>query len=181
MMGADVVKKHISFLRVIVAFALFLCSFRSFAGGPWPSGKGHGFGQLGYSRTSYSEIFDIKGKPRNANGRFNDMTFQLFMESGISDKWTLKLIVPYGYMNGRADSSFFPSQSLTGFGNIVIGASYLIIDNKIKTAVRIEAYSPGKKKDDKITPYGLKTGYIQWQFFAYFICWNFRKKAVFIC
>lgn len=131
------------------------------AGGPWAQGKGHGFSQLGFSSTNYKNVFDAEGKAQNAFGKFQDLTFQLYSEIGITKKITFKIIAPYKSLTG--ESSILPDskQSLRGAGNIILGASYLFVDKKIKIAGRLEISSKGKKDNNTPALYNLKTGYTQ--------------------
>lgn len=148
-------------LNKIVFYTLIGCAITNScrAGGPWAQGKGNGFVQLGFSSINYKNVFDTDGKGRDAFGRFQDVTFQLYSELGLTKRLTLKLIAPYKYLSGESSNLSYSKQSLQGAGNIVLGASYLFVDKKIKIAARLEIASRGKKDDNNPSFYNLKTGY----------------------
>ena len=87
----------------------------------------------------------------------------MYFEAGATEKLTIKIIVPYKFLSGESSTMANSKQTLNGVGNITVGASYPLVDDKIKIAGRLEISTPGMQDSNSPSYYILKSGYVQWE------------------
>jgi hypothetical protein len=122
-------------MKTIIAFitSILIFSSYSFAGGPWPAGKKHGYAQLALTLNRYDRL--IMPSSSNLYGKrllrsVTDNTLQAYGEYGMTDKLTFVSSVPLKFLatskaalpNADAFSTLLPSGSLVGLGNIMFKA-----------------------------------------------------------
>jgi protein XagA len=64
-------------------------------GGAWPRPAGETYGKLDFSRAAANEIYEAKGNQKRPGPDFQDLTASLYMEYGLTDRWTWILYLPY--------------------------------------------------------------------------------------
>jgi hypothetical protein len=106
---------------------LIICNLLR-AQGPWAPGKGHGFAQLSFNTINYTDVYNRDGKVVPVSRSNSDNTLQLFAETGLSKKITVKLVVPVTIAsfnkNVLSPATGPVKASLTGLGNITGGIKY---------------------------------------------------------
>ncbi len=136
---------------IALAVVFFLVPFSSFAGGPWAIGKKKGFLQAGFTSLKYDRAYNSEGKSNSIGTEITDNTFQIYSEYGISEKLTLKTILPFKLLENS-----LVSENLNGLGNWIIGGKYLLVDKKLKFSGGVDISLPTAQED---VLSGLRTGY----------------------
>lgn len=152
-------------LRILVLLLLSTSAYFAKAGGPWLSGKGHGFVQFQtvlpayqYSGLLMSHLRDVQG----VNRYTYNADFGVYAEYGITKKLDLITTLPFKYVKTGevTDQRYFDNLldegSLAGFSNYHLALKYGLVDSKVKVAVSLQTrWNTGKLDLDK----GLATGY----------------------
>lgn len=131
-------------MRTFLLIILVLTTTNIFAGGPWAEGKGKGYVET-------SALFAVATTTQ-------DHTYQIYAEVGVTEKFTLKLIVPFKYISSPNDIDVtrFEKGKLFGIGNMVIGGKYEFYKKKFLMSAGLDLELGIIKKDDEL---GLRTGY----------------------
>lgn len=154
--------------KLLLICLLFSLGFGAYAGGPWTQQKRHlllisGVSPVIYSLTSRTESGRLM-LPR----RVIDISWQQYMEYGITNKLTLVANINLKYVGSsqmlRKESSFNENLAygrLGGLGNSLIGLKYGITKKKLLFSFsgNVETYALGVQKY-----LGLRTGYEDWGF-----------------
>lgn len=119
------------------------------AGGPWAEGKGKGFVELSF-------LSPIRSSAQ-------DLTFQLYSEIGVTEKITLKAVLPFKSVGSpdNINTMKFDKGNLFGISNIVIGAKYQILKKKVVLSAGFDAELKTVKSNDEL---GLRTGFEKYTF-----------------
>jgi len=155
-----------------------LCFFFSFvhAGGPWATGKGKAYTQVGASFNHYNAIF-YNGTKLYLPPPITDNTYQFYGEFGITDKFTLISNIPFKTLSIQNKSAFtnvpYAVGNLNGFGNISLAGKYSFWEKKINIAAQISVEN-GTNLANYQT--GLRTGYGAWAVTPSFIIGKGFKK-----
>ncbi|MBX7240729.1 MAG: hypothetical protein K1X92_03190 [Bacteroidia bacterium] len=138
----------------------FILSQVAYAGGPWASGKGRGYSQLGISLNTYDKLLSSSSR---LDRTVTDNTLQLYAEYGLTDKWTLTGVLPYKFLStGKSlldpntPQVTLPSGNLAGFGNISLAAKYTFYQKGIHFAGQLLTEAPNYSINNEA---GLRTGY----------------------
>ena len=99
------------------------CCANMFAKADWPVGKKRLLLSPSYNYSSTASYFDQDGKVRNSEngGRFTSKGFGLYGATGVSRRVDLFFSVNMLSINA---SDIFSEQTKTGFGDVVVGASF---------------------------------------------------------
>lgn len=151
-------------MKNTILVALLMLSFSIFAGGPWLVKKKSGYFELQSTLPfgTYNTLFLENGQDLNLNREVLDVTFQTYLEYGISDKFNLITALPFKSIStGNAQAvltnpTLLPEGKLNGFGNYKLGFKYKLADKNIKAALSLQG-SFNTAKQDLTT--GLATGY----------------------
>lgn len=145
---------------IFVLGTFFLLHLNTYAGGPWASGKGRGYSQLGISLNTYDRLLSSSNR---LDRTVTDNTLQLYAEYGLTEKWTLTGVVPFkllstgkSLLNPNNPQVTLPSGNLAGFGNITLAAKYTFYQKGIHFAGQLLTEAPNYSID---TGSGLRTGY----------------------
>lgn len=140
------------------------------AGGPWPRKKNKGYAQLGFTYVGYSKFFNHDGKVIELPRHVTDLTSQLYIDFGLTDRLTMMANLPFKYVSTgdkvfasdpayfRGDTLFsdtIPAGSLFGLNTVMLGFKYTVIDKKVKFAVGLNGEANVAKYDSLTT---LRTG-----------------------
>ena len=136
---------------------------------PWIRDPGHGYAQVGYSSIIYSglHISDSTGELPLDREVF-DITWALYSEIGISDKWMLTLNIPFKLTrtneNETEKAGLFnlPAGELNGFGNVAVRGSYRHLSIGKWVFSPAFTLTTNTSSFDRTT--GLRTGYDAWGF-----------------
>ena len=128
---------------------------------PWVREKKGYYAQVGYATIpAYSELFPIENGQKLYRA-VSESTIQLYGEYGVSERLTAILSAPF-VMVGTGDSVLLPNLptvtpagSLSGFGNIDLGAKYKL-SKVFPLSFNLIASLP---TDSKNAATGLRTGY----------------------
>jgi hypothetical protein len=150
---------------LFISFLLTALTGSLLAQGPWAAGKGHGFAQIGFSTIRYTDVYDQNGDGKPVSRTNSDHTIQLFAETGLSKKVTVKLVVPVtiaAYSNNTLAPATGPAKaSLTGLGNITGGVKYTIQLKKWLIAPGLDISLPAGQPNSQL---GLRNGYENFTF-----------------
>jgi hypothetical protein len=162
--------------KLIIFCAFLLFSIFAHAGGPWATGKGKAYTQLGASFNQYDAIFYNGGKLSIVHP-VRDNTYQFYGEFGINDKLTLISNVPFKSL--QTCSSMYTvllppySGKLNCFGNISLAGKYSFWEKGVNLAAQVEVQSRNNRTDYTT---GLRTGYSCWAVTPSFIIGKGFKK-----
>lgn len=151
-------------MKKILLITLLIYSSTIFSGGPWLVKAKSGFLELQTTLPAgkYNQLFLENGKTLNLNRSTLDMTFQAYLEYGISDKINLITSVPLKVISTHQEQSNLTSLptlnegSLVGLGNYKLAMKYKLTEKKLNTALSIQATFNTISKD---LNKGLATGY----------------------
>ena len=134
-------KKTLIILLLKIGLVSSLCISMSYAGGPWAAGKKKGYMQLSYSHLSYRKLFNLGEEKTPLKRRVLDQTLQLYMEAGISNRWTATASFPWKTLSTSQDtlaaSAFtqtLPSGKMVGLGNPSLSGKYTFVQKKVVAA-----------------------------------------------
>lgn len=156
----------------LTLLALTLALFAS-AGGPWPLKKNSGYAQLGFSYLGYNKFFNQDGKVTDLRRPVTDLTTQLHIDFGITDRLTMTANLPFKYVSSAdrissADTSYFKDTVQAGglfsLSNVMLGLKYNIINKKILFSAGLNVEANVAKYDSLST---LRTGPDTWVFHPY--------------
>ncbi|WP_366183498.1 hypothetical protein [Flavobacterium ovatum] len=120
-------KKTALYLSVItLAFFTQIVQAQS----PWTREQGKAYVQLGVSGIFYNQA-EIDGKTVDLNADYSDITTQLYVEYGLTNKLEAQLILPYKFTNVESNLNS-NTANLSGLGNITLGLKYKIYDQNWK-------------------------------------------------
>lgn len=144
-------------------FALLFCSIYSAAqaGGPWATGKGKAYTQLGASFNQYNSIF-YNGSKLDLNVNVTDNTYQFYGEFGLTNKISLITNLPFKTLSNQHIKNNFPTSpvgNLNGFGNISLAGKYSFWEKGVNIAAQVSLEN-GTNQANYQT--GLRTGYGAW-------------------
>lgn len=151
-------------MKQIILIASLIFSFSIFAGGPWLVKAKSGFFELQTTQPvgKYTKLFLENGETLNLNRSVLDMTFQGYLEYGITDKINIIGSIPLKVISTHekqpvADNPYTLDEgNLIGLGNTKIALKYKLSENKINTAISIQASFNTISQD---LNKGLATGY----------------------
>lgn len=142
------------FRSSLLFFLLLGCvPYNSYCGGPWAQAQWKGYTELSGISAFSTVVLDV--------------SIQSYTELGLGKNLTAKLIVPSKYMSTELSSADkylpnnFPTGSIWGPGNIVVGLRYQILQKKITLGAGIDVWARTLRRDDLR---GLRTGYDKWGF-----------------
>src|SRR5436190_6976899 len=84
---------------------LYMFPVISFAIGPWPMEKNKSYAQFSGSFQTYNKIFIEGGALTEVKFKTHDNTYQLYAEYGLSEKFTMKIILPFKDQYNAVDVS----------------------------------------------------------------------------
>ena len=124
---------------VVIAGLLIALTDMS-AGGAWPRKAGSGYLQLGFSTIGYDQVYDASAEKVPAPGTVRDNVLQLFTEYGLTDRLTVGLSVPFGFISAEdyinpllRTASVVPpvpsDVSASGIGDLVATAQFAILNH----------------------------------------------------
>jgi hypothetical protein len=140
------------------------------AGGPWPRKKNSGYAQLGFTYIGYSKFFNHEGKITELPRAVTDLTSQVYIDFGLTDRLTMSANLPFKYVATGdklfasdptyfTDTTFFADtlapSSLFGLNNVMLGFKYNIINRRVLFSVGLNAEANAAKYDSLST---LRTG-----------------------
>lgn len=126
-------KKTVLYLSVIT-IALF--TQISQAQSPWTKEKGKAYVQLGFSGLFY-DLAQIDGVKTPLNADYSDLTSQIYVEYGLTNKLEAQFILPYKFITA-ASTSNSNTADLSGLGNITLGLKYKIYDKNWKISTGLQ-------------------------------------------
>jgi hypothetical protein len=132
------------FKCLFLLWALFFMQTVVFAGGPWAEGKGKGYVEA-------SSLFAVATTTM-------DHTYQIYAEVGVTEKFTLKTILPFKYISTPDDIDMmqFEPGKLFGVSNFVLGGKYEVYKKKVVMSAGLDVEMKTVKSNDAL---GLRTGY----------------------
>lgn len=140
------------------------------AGGPWTLSKKGGYFQIQATFPGYAtkRLFTSSGDDLYLPRPVLDLTFQSYLEYGITDRLTMAVNVPYKYMATKDEviekseyQSLLSVGSIHGLGNASLGLKYKVFEGKWLGAVSFGTEVPSLVTDSSK---GLRTGYETWTF-----------------
>lgn len=159
-----------TYKTIAIAFIIALFDAPAMAGGPWTQLKNSGYAQLSFSSIRSNSLFNNNGESYQLYRQVTDLTFQGYIEYGLTDRLTLVANIPFksvstGTTTYNADSSLvslpFPDGNLSGLGNASLSLKYLLVDNAWKFAAQLKTAANASKADAAT---GLQTGYDCWSY-----------------
>ncbi len=119
----------------LAALLVIISTQTTYAGGPWPAGKGHGFLKIGQRGIMASDFFSLNGEvvPITTTGLY---VTSVYGEIGLSDRFTLRTNLPVFFRATLNEVRYEPSghiepgDQLNSIGDIDLGISYALIRNK---------------------------------------------------
>jgi len=161
-------------IRPITLVAAFLLLFHTVhAAGPWPKKKGSGYAQLGFTYVGYNSFFNHEGKVVPLRRSVVDLTSQVYLDYGITERLTLTTNLPFKYVSSSeriasTDTSYFrdtvPNGNLFGLSNVTLGLKYNIINKRVLFSAGLNTEANVAKYDSLTT---LRTGPSAWVFHPY--------------
>jgi hypothetical protein len=151
-------------MKQTILVTTLLFSFSIFGGGPWLVKGKSGFLELQTTLPAgkYSQLFLEDGSTLNLNRSALDMTFQTYLEYGVSDKINLITSLPFKVISTHETQDVLTNPlllekgNLNGFGNYKLGFKYGLTDKKVNIAVSIQG--PFNTISNDLNK-GLATGY----------------------
>ncbi len=116
-------------MKSVILFAFIVLSQISYAGGPWPTGKGNGYFQPGFTTKNWSGRYEgtyANTIFRDLNRQVNETNLTFYGEYGLSNKLTLVLDAYYRFQSTGSEilsatenpfATTLPSGTLAGLGN----------------------------------------------------------------
>jgi hypothetical protein len=160
---------------------IILCVFSLFstfvhAGGPWATGKGKAYTQLGASFNHYNAIF-YNGTILTLPPPITDNTYQFYGEFGITNKLTFISNIPFKTLSIKYKSNLtnvpYAVGNLNGFGNISLAGKYSFWEKGVNLAAQVQVQSSNNRTNYTT---GLRTGYSCWVVTPSFIIGKGFKK-----
>ena len=154
------------FLTLLVVSVLSVATVQ--AGGPWPRAKKSGYAQFSATYLGYSSIFGVDSEITPLRRNVTDITSQLYVEYGITDKLTLTANLPFKYVfTGdevlSSDTTYFrdtvASGNLFGLNTVLLGLKYNIINKRVLFSAGLNTEANVAKYDSTTT---LRTGPSAW-------------------
>jgi len=141
-----------------------------FAGGPWPRKKGSGYAQLSVTYLGYSKFFNKEGGLTQLPRSVTDLTTQVYLEYGLTDRLTFTGNLPFKYV--ATSETLLPSDpvyftdttvfrdtlgagNMFGLNTVLMGFKYNIINKKIVFSAGLNGEANVAKYDSLTT---LRTG-----------------------
>lgn len=151
-------------MKQILIIALTIYPYSIFAGGPWLVKAKSGFLELQTTQPfgKYNQLFLENGQTLNLNRSVLDITFQGYLEYGISNKLNLitslpiKVISTHEKQTKLGNPYTLDKGSLIGLGNYKLALKYKLTEKKLNTAISIQANFNTISQD---LNKGLATGY----------------------
>ncbi len=160
-------KKEISgFNFIIFLCSVFIVPSLSFAEGPWTLSKDKTYMQFTGSFNTFNTIFNADGESVKVKFKTHDNTFQYYTEYGLTNKATLKIVLPFKVQDNAVNYSTNDQRSgnLDGLSNLSIGGKYLFWDKEIKIAGGLDVFARTYSVNQLS---GLRTGYAGYSMVPY--------------
>lgn len=161
-------------MKHLITGICLLFSIVSFAGGPWPTGKGKSFLQIAGSWKSWDARFDGTYSNtilRDFNRRTYEQSIFFYSEIGLTDRLSFISNVPFRFQR-TGEEKLNPERTpfdtvlapgnLSGFGNVQLGMNYSLGGDKITKAIQIDILTNSASENSGV---GLRTGYNGWGFY----------------
>lgn len=151
-------------MKQAILFTLLILTFPVLSGGPWLVKKKSGFLELQTTQPlgKYNKLFLENGQTLNLNRSVLDITYQAYLEYGISDKINiitnlpLKVISTHEEQNILNNPILLEKGNLVGLGNYKLLLKYKLSDKKLNSAISLQtSFNTISKNLNK----GLSTGY----------------------
>lgn len=159
--------KKIVFISITL-LASVISIMPAHAGGPWTPEKKGSFFQLQTTFPAYAtkRLFTSSGEDLYLPRPVVDLTFQAYLEYGLTDKFGLSVNLPCKYVASldktisKSDlPNALPSGSLFGLGNSAFRLKYKLIEKKWLAAVSVQAEIPAYATAPEK---GMRTGFETW-------------------
>ena len=155
----------------ILTFLLLTFSFGYCLAGAWPQKKGGSYQQVSFTHLKYSSLFNQELGNRELKREITDLTFQHYMEYGITDKITFISVLPFKYLSSSDEVRDIDpeedilsmdtanSGTLQGLSNLSFAGKFLIKQNKYVSSFQLTVGTSTAKFQNET---GLRTGFDCW-------------------
>jgi hypothetical protein len=120
---------------------MLVAAFSVHAQGGWTRQKNAAFLKLDYSLLAATKYYNPLGNPLTTN-KFQQSTFQLYSEYGVTDKFTVVAALPLLKLN-----RFETTETVAGIGDFKLEAKYRLTSNKFPVSVSVAPELPTGRKN----------------------------------